>query len=82
MAKISNTTAYPNITPLGSDYLVLTDTSSSANLTKTVTVQALADFIDDQVTLQEVLDTGSNATWTAGKWQGLSILVKLEYLLA
>jgi len=76
MAKISNTTAYPNITPTASDYLVLTDTSTSANLTKTVTVQALADFIDDQVTLQEVLDTGSNATWTAGKWQGIINLSK------
>ena len=57
MAKISNTTAYPNITPQGSDYLVLTD-SSDNNATKTVTVQALADFIDDQVTLQEVLNSG------------------------
>jgi len=66
MAKISNTTAYPNITPTASDYLVLTDTSTSANLTKTVTVQALADFIDDQVTLQEVLNTGNTANSAAG----------------
>jgi len=61
MAKISNTSAYPNITPEASDFLILTDTSSS-NATKTVTVQALADFIDGQVTLQEVLDAGNTAT--------------------
>jgi len=62
MAKISNTSAYPNITPQASDYLVLTDTSDS-NATKTVTVQALADFISvGNVTLQEVLDAGNTAT--------------------
>ena len=61
MAKISNTSAYPNITPEASDFLILTDTSSS-NATKTVTVQALADFIDGEVTLQEVLDAGNTAT--------------------
>ena len=65
MAKISNTTAYPNITPQGSDYLVLTD-SSDNNATKTVTVQALADFIDDQVTLQEVLNAGNTADSAGG----------------
>ena len=65
MAKISNTTAYPNITPQGSDYLVLTD-SSDNNATKTVTVQALAEFIDDQVTLQEVLNSGNTADSAGG----------------
>ena len=59
MANISNTTAYPNITPVASDYLVLTDTTQS-NLTKTVTVQALADFIDGEVTLLEVLNASPN----------------------
>ena len=59
MAKISNTTAYPNITPVASDYLVLTDTTQSS-LTKTVTVQALADFIDGEVTLLEVLNASPN----------------------
>jgi len=62
MAKISNTTAYPNITPLASDYLVLTDTSTTADLTKTVTVQALADFIDGEVTLLEVLNASPTAS--------------------
>jgi len=55
MAKISNQTAYPAITPVAGDYLVLTDVSDS-NKTKTVTVQAIADFVDGEVTLQEVLD--------------------------
>jgi len=55
MAKISNQTAYPAITPLAGDYLVLTDVSDS-NKTKTVTVQSIADFVDGEVTLQEVLD--------------------------
>lgn len=44
MPKISNTTSYPNITPSSGDYLVLTDVSDSDN-TKTVTIQAIADFI-------------------------------------
>ena len=44
MAKISDTSSYPNITPASGDYLVLTDVSDSNN-TKTVTVQALSDFI-------------------------------------
>jgi len=55
MAKISNQSAYPAITPVAGDYLVLTDVSDS-NKTKTVTVQAIADFVDGEVTLQEVLD--------------------------
>ena len=44
MAKISDTSSYPNITPASGDYLVLTDVSDSNN-TKTVTVQALSNFI-------------------------------------
>lgn len=44
MPKISNTTSYPNIIPSSGDYLVLTDISDSDN-TKTVTIQAIADFI-------------------------------------
>ena len=78
MAKISNTTAYPNITPLASDYLVLTDTSTTADLTKTVTVQALADFIDGEVTLLEVLNASptvspgsADAYNSQNPWDGL-----------
>ena len=61
MAKISNTTVYPNQSPVQlSDYLIGTDAATLA--TKTFTVQALADVIDGQVTLQEVLDAGNSAT--------------------
>ena len=61
MAKISNTTVYPNQSPVQlSDYLIGTDASNLE--TKTFTVQALADVIDGQVTLQEVLDAGNSAT--------------------
>ena len=41
MAKISDTTSYPNIAPVGDDYLILTDKDSSL-ATKTVLVSALA----------------------------------------
>jgi len=44
MAKISDTSSYPSITPSAGDYLVLTDVSDS-NSTKTVTMQSIADFI-------------------------------------
>lgn len=44
MAKISDTSSYPSITPAAGDYLVLTDVSDS-NSTKTVTMQSIADFI-------------------------------------
>ena len=40
MAKISNTTAYPNITPTVSDYFVLTDAENSLS-TKTCTLEEL-----------------------------------------
>tara|TARA_R100000655_G_scaffold108427_7_gene160348 strand:- start:1775 stop:2779 length:1005 start_codon:yes stop_codon:yes gene_type:complete len=44
MAKISDTSSYPSITPAAGDYLVLTDVSDS-NSTKTVTMQSIANFI-------------------------------------
>lgn len=70
MAKISNTTAYPNQSPVSlSDYLIGTDAATLS--TKTFTVQDLADAIDDTVTLQEVLQTGSTATGNTGNtWAG------------
>ena len=68
MAKISNTTAYPNQSPVSlSDYLIGTDAATLS--TKTFTVQDLADAIDDTVTLQEVLQTGSTATGNTGNGQ-------------
>ena len=61
MAKISNTTVYPNQSPVElSDYLIGTDAATLA--TKTFTIQDIADVIDGQVTLQEVLDAGNSAT--------------------
>ncbi len=66
MAKISNTTAYPNQSPVNlTDYLIGTDAvgTGPSLQTKTFTVQALADVISQgQVTLQEVLDAGNTAT--------------------
>ena len=44
MAQISDQTSYPAITPVGGDYLILTDISDT-NKTKTVTVQSLSDFV-------------------------------------
>ena len=43
MAKISNTSAYPNITPDGEDYLILTD-KENALATKTATLNSIATF--------------------------------------
>ena len=43
-----------------SDLFVITDPADS-NKTKTVTAQTLANYIDGEVTLQEVLDTGNTA---------------------
>lgn len=42
------------------DLFVITDPADS-NKTKTVTAQTLANYIDGEVTLQEVLDTGNTA---------------------
>ena len=43
MAKISNTTVYPNIIPTANDFVVLTDVSDS-DATKTCTVNDLQDY--------------------------------------
>tara|TARA_R110002020_G_scaffold28732_4_gene91231 strand:- start:2948 stop:3460 length:513 start_codon:yes stop_codon:yes gene_type:complete len=43
MAKINNTTAYPNITPTADDFVVLTDVSDS-DATKTCTVNDFQGF--------------------------------------
>ena len=60
MAKIENTTAYPNQSPVTlADYLIGTDAATLA--TKTFTVQDIADALDEQVTLQEVLNASDPA---------------------
>ena len=40
MARISNTTAYPNITPQLTDYIIGTDVSNNNN-TNTITLQSI-----------------------------------------
>lgn len=46
MSKISNTTAYPTVTPAAGDLLVITDVSDS-NATKTATVSSISSAISD-----------------------------------
>ena len=46
MSKISNTTAYPTVTPAAGDLLVITDVSDS-NATKTATVSSISSVISD-----------------------------------
>ena len=50
-------------TPALTDLVLITDSESTnpKNQTKNATLQSIADLIDDQVTLQEVLDTGNTA---------------------
>lgn len=74
MAKISDTTSYPNITPTNEDYLILTDKDSSL-ATKTVTVEALQTFIFGNIasslipTIDDQFDIGSSTK----EWKDLYI---------
>ncbi len=53
---------YPVKTSLvAADKLVISD-SEDNNKTKTITAQEIADFVDGEVTLQEVLNTGNRAS--------------------
>ena len=57
---------YPVKTSLvAADKLVISD-SADNNKTKTITAQEIADFVDGEVTLQEVLNTGNRAGANAG----------------
>lgn len=57
--------SYPLKSPVaGNDTLIVTD--SSDNSTKTVKLSAIADFVDDTVTLQETLNTGNSAYYNGG----------------
>jgi len=51
-------------TPALTDLVLITDSESTnpKNQTKNATLQSIADLIDDEVTLQEVLDNGNTAT--------------------
>ena len=61
MAKIENIGAYPNQSPVTlADYLIGTDAATKA--TKTFTIQDIADALDEQVTLQEVLNASDPGT--------------------
>jgi hypothetical protein len=48
MAKISNTTAYPNITPTANDFVVLTDVSDNDE-TKTCTLESVGQYLGTSV---------------------------------
>jgi|8_EtaG_2_1085327.scaffolds.fasta_scaffold119961_2 hypothetical protein len=54
MAKIENTTVYPNIIPTANDYVVLTDVNDN-NATKTATVSQFQDYFGIS-TLEITLD--------------------------
>jgi len=48
MAKISNTSAYPNITSIdGSDYLIITDKENTL-MTKSCTILSISNFSIDR----------------------------------
>lgn len=74
MAKISDTTSYPNITPVADDYLILTDYNSSL-ATKTVTVDALSIYLFGNIggslipSIDDTYDIGS----TTYEWRNLYI---------
>jgi len=74
MAKISDTTSYPNITPVADDYLILTDYNSSL-ATKTVTVDALSVYLFGNVggslipSIDDTFDIGSSTY----EWRNLYI---------
>jgi len=55
MAKISNTTAYPNVTPTANDFVILTDVSDS-DATKTCTVNEFQGYFGTK-TLVKTLTT-------------------------
>ena len=72
MAKISDTTSYPNITPVADDYLILTDYNSSL-ATKTVTVDALSGYLFGNISVS--LIPSIDCTYDIGsltkKWRNL-----------
>ena len=53
---------YPRKSTAEANDLVVISDSSDSNKTKQLTLQSIADYIDGEVTLQEVLDTGNTAT--------------------
>ena len=56
MAKIRNTSVYPNIPPTSGDYFVVTDVTNNDN-TKTVTIGALSEFLNGGAESEVVLSS-------------------------
>jgi len=56
MARIKNTSAYPNIPPTSGDYFVVTDVTNS-DATKTVTIGSLSNFLNGGAEAEVVLDS-------------------------
>jgi hypothetical protein len=74
MAKISDTTSYPNIAPVGDDYLILTDKNSSL-ATKTVTVEDLGLYLFGNIpgSLIPALDDSYDIGSASKEWRDLYI---------
>ena len=72
MAKISDTTSYPNITPVADDYLILTDYNSSL-ATKTVTVDALSGYLFGNISVSLIpsIDCTYDIGSVTKKWRNL-----------
>ena len=63
--------SYPQKTSVVADDTLVINDSADTNKTKLVTIQSIADFVDGEVTLQEVLQTGSSALGETGAaWAG------------
>lgn len=58
MAKISNTTVYPTVTPADDDLLILTDATDS-NKTKTVLMSGVKDYMNVSIYTAQVTVTSS-----------------------
>jgi hypothetical protein len=63
--------SYPSKGSVASDDLFVISDASDNNKTKKITAQDIANFVDGEVTLQEVLETGSSAIGNTGNsWAG------------
>lgn len=63
MAKINNTTAYPNITPTSNDFVVLTDVSDN-DATKTCTVDDFQGFFGTKTLVKTLTSTELLSSFT------------------
>ena len=57
--------SYPQKTSVVADDTLVINDSADSNKTKLVTIQSIADFVDGEVTLQEVLNTNNRAASNA-----------------